>query len=83
MLTLIWLAAAAAALAGSGETREPLMQQDMAPARSGDVAIREELCAARKAASIEAYDLFIARHPEHPLAEIAREERARIQHKKK
>ena len=48
------------------------------PARDGDIAIREELCAARKAATLAAYDLFIARHPDHPLAEAARRERAAL-----
>lgn len=46
-----------------------------APARPGDVAIREELDAARRAGTREAYDLFLARHPDHPLAEEARRER--------
>jgi hypothetical protein len=47
-------------------------------ARDGNIAIAEELCAAREAGTVEAYDLFIARHPDHPLAEIARWERARL-----
>lgn len=50
----------------------------MPPARDGNIAIQEELDAARKAATVEAYDLFIARHPHHPLVEIAREERERL-----
>lgn len=52
------------------------------PARDGDIAIQEELCAARAKATVAAYDLFIARHPQHPLAEIARRERARIKAKR-
>lgn len=47
-------------------------------ARDGDIAIAEELCAARKKATAEAYDLFLARHPGHPLAEEARRERAQL-----
>ena len=50
----------------------------MPRARDGNIAIQEELDAARKAATVEAYDLFIARHPHHPLARIAREERQRL-----
>jgi hypothetical protein len=50
----------------------------IAPARDGNIAIQEELCAARKKGTLAAYDLFIARHPAHPLAEIARQERARL-----
>lgn len=50
----------------------------IAPARDGDIAIVEELCAARKAGTAAAFDLFIARHPKHPLAEQARRERAKL-----
>jgi hypothetical protein len=49
------------------------------PARDGNVAIAQELEAARKAGTAEAYDLFLARHPEHPLAQVARAERERLQ----
>ena len=48
---------------------------DMRRARDGNVAIQEELDTARRAGTVEAYDLFIARHPDHPLAKVAREER--------
>lgn len=46
--------------------------------RDGNIAIREELDAARRAGTFEAYDLFIARHPDHPLADEARRERDRL-----
>ena len=52
---------------------------EMRRARDGNIAIREELEAARKAATVEAYDLFIARHPDHPLAQVARMERECLQ----
>ena len=45
------------------------------PARDGNIAIQEELDAARCKKTVAAYDLFIARHPDHPLAKRAREER--------
>ena len=45
------------------------------PARDGNIAIMEELNAARAKRSIEAYDLFLARHPRHPLAALAQRER--------
>jgi hypothetical protein len=48
------------------------------PARDGNVAIRQELDAARQAGTPAAYDLFIARHPTHPLAATARRERDRL-----
>jgi hypothetical protein len=72
----IWTIAAILGLivVPSGEQR-PEPATDIPPARDGNVAIRQELDAARKAGTIEAYDLFIARHPDHPLAEIARCER--------
>ncbi len=48
------------------------------PPRDGDVAVQEELDAARRAGTVAAYDLFLARHPRHRLAEPAQQERARI-----
>jgi hypothetical protein len=50
----------------------------IAPARDGNVAIRQELDAARQANTLAAFDLFIARHPRHPLTVTAREERRRL-----
>lgn len=67
----------AALIAGGGQmTEAAIASADSKPARDGDVAIAQELAAARAAGSIAAYDLFIARHPDHPLAEIARAERS-------
>ena len=57
---------------------EPPRSTDQPRPRDGDIAIREELEAARRAGTIEAYDLFLARHPDHPLAEQARRERAEL-----
>jgi len=51
---------------------------EVPPARDGNIAIREELDAARKASTLAAYDLFIARHPDHPLAREARREREQL-----
>ncbi|AXS41376.1 hypothetical protein [Breoghania sp. L-A4] len=42
------------------------------PARDGDVAVREEFDAAVRRDTPEGYELFILRHPDHPLAEEAR-----------
>jgi hypothetical protein len=69
-LTGIW---GVMACQGSGAAAE------VPKARPGDVAIAEELDAARKAGTVDAYRLFIARHPHHPLAEIARNELAEIE----
>ena len=56
----------------------PRRSTDLPRPRDGDVAIREELEAARRAGTIAAYDLFLARHPDHALAETARRERAEL-----
>lgn len=41
-------------------------------ARDGNIAIREEFERARALDTVAAWELFIARHPEHPLAILAR-----------
>lgn len=48
--------------------------------RDPDIAVREELDAARRAGTRAAYDLFLSRHGDHPLAATARRERARLTH---
>jgi hypothetical protein len=53
-------------------------QTGAAPARDGNIAIRQELDAARQSGTVAAFDLFLARHPDHPLAADARRERDRI-----
>jgi hypothetical protein len=44
-----------------------------APARDGNIAIQEEFDAAVNQNSIDALELFVLRHPDHPLAEDARQ----------
>lgn len=48
--------------------------------RDTNIAVREELDAARHAGTRAAYDLFLQRHGDHPLAATARRERARLVH---
>ena len=74
----VMLGLAIIAASGSGQMNNPDRSEDIAPARDGDIAIQQELCAARVAKTIEAYDIFIARHPQHELAEIARRERDQL-----
>jgi len=76
---LLLFALTGAACPGGGDVapREPRSTDQPRP-RDGDVAIQEELDTARRAGTRAAYDHFIARHPDHPLAETARRERARI-----
>ena len=75
-LGLILLVGMAAVEGDRAASREDSFNPKVIPTpRDGNVAVQEELCIARKAATREAYDIFIARHPKHPLAEIARKER--------
>lgn len=72
------LIAAAAAACAPAAAPEGNSMPTSAPPRDGNIAIQEELDAARRAGTLDAYDLFIARHPGHRLAKAARRERARI-----
>ena len=74
---LVLIAAAAAACAPPAD-QEGNRMPTSSPARDGDAAVQEELDAARRAGTLAAYDLFIARHSDHRLAEAARRERERI-----
>jgi hypothetical protein len=49
---------------------------DLPRPRDPDIAVQEELESARRARTVAAYDLFIARHGNHKLAAVARRERA-------
>ena len=75
MLKTILLGAAAIMNVGSIMEASP---KTVPPARDGNIAIEQELCAARRAADLDAYDLFIARHPQHPLRPVAERERAAL-----
>lgn len=76
------LAITGLALAGAAPPKAPEVPDrprrstDLPRPRDGNIAVQEELDGARKAGTIAAYDLFIARYPDHRLAEIARRERA-------
>jgi hypothetical protein len=77
----IGLALVATVAAAAPDVAPPARRStDLPPPRDGDVAVRQELEAARRARTLAAYDLFIARHPGHPLIETARRERARLIH---
>lgn len=69
------LAGAAAIAATEGEMSQDRRSTTLRPPRDGDVAVQEELEAARRAGTAAAYDLFLARHPGHRLAAVARRER--------
>jgi hypothetical protein len=83
LIPLAGAACLAASLSGATLARDLAMAQAprspiAAPARDGNIAIEQELDAARRAGTREAYDLFIARHPDHLLARTARQERERL-----
>lgn len=74
---------ALALIAAASPEEKPMPSSDETPRslprpRDGNIAIAEELEAARRVRTLAAYDLFLARHPDHPLAEAARRERARL-----
>ena len=75
---LLILLTAAACPKGEHVAQDNIRSTDQPPPRDGDIAIAEELEAARRAGTRAAYDLFIARHPNHPLAVTARQERDRL-----
>jgi hypothetical protein len=54
----------------------PRRSTDLPRPRDPDIAVQEELDAARHARTVAAYDLFLARHGDHPLAAVARRERS-------
>ena len=77
--------AAGLALAGGAVSGAAAMKKQrpghttvMPPPRDPDIAVREELDAARRAGTVAAYDLFLSRQGDHPLAAVARRERAAL-----
>jgi hypothetical protein len=59
-------------------TGSPRHTTNLPRPRDPNVAVQEELDAARKARTAQAYDLFIARHGDHALAAVARREKAAL-----
>ncbi len=57
------------------DDRSPGHSPDFVKARDGDIAIREEFEAAARANTVAAWNLFIERHPGHPLIPAAERER--------
>lgn len=63
---------------GHDVRQRPPRSTELPLPRDGDGAVREEFEAARRAGTPAAYDLFLARHPNHELARVARRERAAL-----
>ena len=78
-LAIFALAMSGAACAkGPDLDPSPRRSTELPRPRDPDIAVQEELDAARRARTVAAYDLFIARHADHPLAAVARRERAEL-----
>lgn len=78
LMAVLGLGLGVGAVKGNVMEPRPARSTDQPRPRDGNVAIREELEAARRAGRLAAYDLFIERHPGHPLAETARRERTAL-----
>jgi hypothetical protein len=76
---MMWLIALLGASCAPQQQSAPEQASpEMRKARDPEIAVAEEFALARKTATVEAYDLFIARHPKHRLADIARAERRHL-----
>src|SRR5882724_11888453 len=62
----------------AGETPKPVPQATTPPARDPKIAVEEEYQIARQRGTVQALELFIARHPDDPLAEKARADLRRM-----
>jgi len=58
--------------AAAGEAQPSKQNQSVPLARDAKIAVKEEYEAARQQQTVQALELFIARHPDDPLAEKAR-----------
>jgi hypothetical protein len=79
VIAILALATTAAACPkGPDVDSRPRRTTDLPRPRDPNVAVQEELDAARRERTVAAYDRFIARHGDHKLAEVARRERAEL-----
>ena len=78
LLAGVALAGSGVAMAAEMKERRPGRSTVLPRPRDPDIAVKEELDAARRAGTRAAYDLFISRQGNHPLAEVARRERAAL-----
>jgi hypothetical protein len=65
--------------ASANEGQKSARDKMTPPARDPEVAVEEEFRMARQRGTAEAMELFIARHPDSPLAEKARDDLRRLQ----
>lgn len=64
--------------AKAAESASEMRSPTVPPARNPSVAVAEEYDAARRKDTVEAYELFIARHGDDPLAAKARDDLRRL-----
>lgn len=63
----------------AADEAQPRKQNQSVPlARDANIAVKEEYEAARQQQTVQAFELFIARHPDDPLAEKARADLQRL-----
>src|SRR3981189_1221005 len=67
-----------AKVAAAGETPKPVPQATTPPARDPKIAVGAAYQIARQQSTVQALELFIARHPDDPLAEKARADLRRM-----
>jgi hypothetical protein len=64
--------------AAADEAQISKQNQSVPLARDATIAVKEEYEAARQQQTVQAFELFIARHPDDPLAEKARADLQRL-----
>jgi hypothetical protein len=75
LLAGLLLAGSGAAASEAVREQRPRRPSALRPPGNPELAVRAELEEARRAGTRAAYDLFIRRHSNHPLAMVARKER--------
>ena len=78
LIASLALAAGGVSSATAMKKQRPLRSTELPRPRDGNIAVQEELDAARRAGTLAAYDMFLSRQGDHPLAQVARRERAAI-----
>jgi hypothetical protein len=78
LLASLALAASGASPAAAMKKQRPLRSTELPRPRDGNIAVQEELDAARRAGTVAAYDMFLSRHGDHALAAAARQEREHL-----
>jgi len=65
-------------IAAAGEEQKEPRESGASPARNPEIAVEEEYQMARQRGTVQALEIFIARHPDSALAEKARADLRRL-----